>query len=113
MEKAFVAQGVATKLFDSEQAIDAALVKATTLLQGMIEARAQGGYSAVVGASAQAKVVEAIAALSEARSAIVASHDELADLKLRLGIRTKLIGVTDKDRNNGVSPAQHLQAVGD
>lgn len=96
MDKAFVAQRVATKLFATEKAIDAAMVQAAELLAGAVEARGQLGVSAVTGDSAQAKLVEAISALGEARTAIVGMHHEMAELKLRLGIRTKLIGVEDK-----------------
>ncbi len=96
MDKAFVAQRVATKLFSTEKAVDAAMVEAAELLAGMIEARAQLKVSAITGDAAQAKLVDAIAALSAARSAVVEMHRELAETKLRVGIRTKLIGVEDK-----------------
>ncbi|HYE45506.1 MAG TPA: hypothetical protein VEA44_06995 [Caulobacter sp.] len=96
MDKAFVAQRVATKLFSTEKAIDAAMVEAAELLAGAVEARGQLKLSAVTGDAAQAKLVEAIAALAQARTAIVDMHHEMAELKLRVGIRTKLIGVEDK-----------------
>ena len=38
----------------------------------------------------------AIAALSEARTAMVAGHAELAEVQLRLGIRTRMDGIEDK-----------------
>ncbi len=96
MDKAFVAQRVATKLFSTEKAIDAAMVEAAELLAGAVEARSQLKMSAVAGDAAQAKLVEAISALGAARTAIVEMHGELNDLKLRMGMRTKLIGVEDK-----------------
>ena len=96
MDKAFVAQRVATKLFSTEKAVDAAMVEAAELLAGMVEARAELKVSAITGDAAQAKLVEAISALGVARSAVVEMHRELADVKLRVGIRTKLIGVEDK-----------------
>ena len=60
MDKAFVAQRVATKLFSTEKAVDAAMVEAAELLAGMIEARGQLKVSAITGDAAQAKLVEAI-----------------------------------------------------
>ena len=96
MEKAFVAQKLANKLFATEAAVDAAMAEAMNLLAGMAEARKEAGVSATVGDGATAKIAEAIAILAQARTAVVAAHDELADLKLRVGIRTKLVGVTDK-----------------
>ncbi|MFI4976651.1 MAG: hypothetical protein ACHP84_19115 [Caulobacterales bacterium] len=96
MEKAFVAQRVANKLFATENAVDAAMAEATEMMADLLRARKDLGLSATVGDSVVAKVVEAISALSEARTAMVTAHGELAELKLRVGIRTKLGGVEDK-----------------
>lgn len=113
MDKAFVAQRVATKLFSTEKAVDAAMVEAAELLAGMVEARAQLKVSAITGDAAQAKLVEAIAALGEARTAVVEMHRELAETKLRIGIRTKLIGVEDKpDEEPKGKPKGFLAEVG-
>jgi len=100
VEKALVAQKLANKLFATEAAVDAAMAEAMNLLAGLAEARREAGVSAVVGNVATAKVAEAIATLSQARTAIVAAHDEMADVKLRLGIRTKMIGIFDKPPTN-------------
>ena len=40
--------------------------------------------------------MEAIRALSEARSAMVGVHGQLGEAKLRLGIRTKMVGEIEK-----------------
>jgi ABC-type sugar transport system substrate-binding protein len=92
MEKAFVAQRVANKLFATEEAVDAAMVEATELMTEMLKARKDVGVSTVFGDEAAAKLVEAIKALGEARTAMVGVHNELNEAKLRLGIRTKLAG---------------------
>ena len=96
MEKALVAQRVANRLFATEKADDAAMAEAAALMTSMAEARTELGLSAVVGDDATMKVAQAIATLAEARRSVVSAHSSLADLKLRVGIRTKLIGVTDK-----------------
>ena len=96
MEKVFVAQRVATKLFATENAVDLALAEASELMADMLKARKDLGLSAVVGDAAAARLVEAIAALGAARSAMVAAHGELNDAKLRIGVRTKLAGYEDK-----------------
>lgn len=96
MEKVFVAQRVATKLFASEKAVDAAMVEAAELMADLVKARKDLNLSAVVGDKAVAKVVEALSALGEARSAMVEAHNELNDVKLRIGVRTKMIGFEDK-----------------
>jgi hypothetical protein len=99
VEKVFVAQRVANKLFATENAVDAAMVNAAELMSDMLKARKDLGLSAVVGDKASAKLVEALAALGEARSAMVGMHNELSEVKLRVGIRTKLAGVEVKEDN--------------
>ncbi len=96
MDKAFVAQGVANKLFATEKAIDQAIADASLLVAEMVQARQMLNVSAVLGDDSMAKTAKAIATLAEARSAIVAVHHELEETKLRLGIRTKLGGVGEK-----------------
>lgn len=90
MEKAFVAQRVATKLFATEDSVDAALAQATELMTDMLQARKDVGVSMVFGDEAAQKLIEAIKALGEARSAMVGVHNELNEAKLRLGIRVKM-----------------------
>jgi len=96
MDKALIAQTVANKLFATEDAVDTAIIEATKLLSGIVEARHEMRVSAVVTDDVIAKVTAAISALSDAQSAVVGAHNEMAELKLRLGIRTKLLGVVDK-----------------
>lgn len=95
MEKVFVAQRVATKLFSTEAAVDQAMVEATELLADLLKARSEVNASLVFADDVQVKMVEAIQALGEARTAMVGAHNELAEAQLRLGIRTKL-GYMDK-----------------
>src|SRR5258707_11138501 len=92
MEKAFVAQRVATKLFVTEAAVDGALAEASELMSEMLKARKDVNASMVFADDAAVKMVEAIKALSEARTAMVGVHNELNEAKLRLGIRTKMGG---------------------
>lgn len=93
MEKAFVAQRVATKLFSTEAAVDQAMVEATEFMTEMLKARSEVNVSLVFADEAQVKMMEALKALSEARSAMVAVHNELHEAQLRLGVRTKMNGV--------------------
>ena len=95
MEKVFVAQRVATKLFSTEAAVDQAMVEATELLADMLKARTDVNASLVFADDVQVKMMEALKALGEARTAMVGVHGELAEAQLRLGIRTKL-GYHDK-----------------
>lgn len=85
MTKTEIIASVAGDLNSTEQAIDAAITQAATLVQAMIGTRTALGVSATVGADAQAKVLEAIASLGAARQAIVAGHAELAKDHRRMG----------------------------
>lgn len=85
MDKAQVIASVAGDLKATEQSVDEAIARATTLVQSMIGSREALKLSPVVGADSQAKAMEAIAALSAARQAVVACHHELAKDHRRLG----------------------------
>jgi hypothetical protein len=110
VEKVFVAQRVATKLFSSESAVDAAMVETAELMADLLKARKDLGLSAVVGDNAARKLSEAMAALSQARSAMVEAHNELNDVKLRIGVRTKMVGFEDKPpETNGLRDVRGLR----
>lgn len=112
MEKVFVAQRVAGKLIKTEHAIDAALAQAAELMADIIKGRGELQVSAVVTDDATKKVLEAMAALGEARSAMVEAHGELNEVKLRLGIRTKMAGIEQKPPPIKGSAETGLRQVG-
>jgi hypothetical protein len=56
----------------------------------MLKARKDVKTSLVFADDVQVKMMEAMKALSEARTAMVAVHNELNEAKLRLGIRTRM-----------------------
>ncbi len=85
MDKAQVIASLAGDLKATEQSVDEAITRATALVQSMIGSRAALNVSPVVGADAQAKALEAIAALGAARQAVVACHHELAKDHRRMG----------------------------
>ena len=96
MYKAEIVNGVANELYATEQALDAAIAQASGLVQTMIASRAELSISAISGAGAQAKAMEAIAALGQAREAIIATHQELAKDHRRLGWGVYAAGPLDK-----------------
>ncbi len=96
MDKVFVAKRVATKLRGAEHSIDAALVEASEMVAELVRSRKELSLAANVGDVALAKITAAVAALSEARTSMVAAHAELAEVQLRLGIRTRMDGVEEK-----------------
>lgn len=96
VDKVFVAKRVAAKLRRAEHSIDAALVEASEMVAEMVRARKELGLAANVGDAAIAKATAAMAALSEARTSMVAAHADLAEVQLRIGIRTRMDGPEDK-----------------
>lgn len=112
MEKVFVAQRVAKKLYATEAAVDGAMVEAAELLGEMLRARKDVKVSMVFADDVQVKMLEAIKALSEARTAMVGVHNELNEAKLRLGIRTKMAGYEDKPLEGAVRTATTMRDVG-
>jgi hypothetical protein len=90
MDKVFVAQHVAKQLWTTEAAIDGALVEASTLMRDMIQGRTDLKLSATFGDEAHVKLMAAMQALTEARTAMVAVHGEMNEAQLRLGLRTRM-----------------------
>lgn len=110
MDKAQVIASLAGDLKATEQSVDEAITRATTLVQSMIGTRSALGVSPVVGADAQAKTMEALANLSAARQAMVACHHELAKDHRRMGYGVYL-GGDDKEGWPTLSSEQRLRAV--
>ena len=111
MHKAQVITNVASDLKATEQSIDAAIARATALVQSMINGRAELNISAVVGADSQTKAVEAIASLSAARQAVVACHEELAKDHRRMGYGV-YASIEEKGQDRPRTTGEHrLRAV--
>ena len=108
MDKAFVAQRVANRLWAAENAVDAAMAEAATLMAEITTARQELKVAAGTDEKALKDLVAASSALGEARTALVTMHEELSEVKLRCGIRTKLTGGWDK---NEASTQEGLRAV--
>ncbi|MET4683157.1 hypothetical protein [Brevundimonas faecalis] len=96
MDRTEVIAGVAGDLNAAEKAVDEAIIRATTLVQSMIGARTALSISPVAAAGSQAKAMEAIAALSAAREAVVACHAELEKDHRRLGYGVYAAGILNK-----------------
>ena len=112
MERALVAQQVANKLFATEDAIDKAIANASLLVGELVTARQELGVSAVFADESFTKATAALAALGQARTAMVACHHDLNDAKLRVGIRTNMAGASPKPPANSRPVAAELRQVG-
>jgi len=109
MDKAFVVQRVANKVWSSENAVDEALAQTAALMAELTSARQELKVSAGTTEKATADLVAAIAALGQARTALVEMHEELAEVKDRIGDRTKLTGAWDKPKQANL--VEELRAV--
>ena len=113
MDRTEVIAGVAADLHATEHAIDAAIARATTLVQSFISARADLSLSPVAATASQAKAMETIAALAAARESIVACHGELQKDHRRLGFGTYAAGPIGKpdDWLDPKDTRNHLRSV--
>lgn len=81
------AEKIAKALLASEQSVDGAVAETAALLGAMPVARMEAGISATVGQEAIDRTMEALAALTQARRALVAAHEALHDVQVRIGLR--------------------------
>ena len=81
-----IATRVAASLHETENALDAAIAKASALLGMMPVARQEAHVSAQLGQDAFDRVVAAIGALNDARREMVAAHEAFAEVQARLGL---------------------------
>ncbi|MDE2488317.1 MAG: hypothetical protein KGO51_13060 [Alphaproteobacteria bacterium] len=99
-ERRMVAEQIAGALFEAEAAIDAALSKTAQLAGVMPALRKQAGLSALIGQDAVEHASQAIAALAEARRAIVETHKQLSVAQEQAGLGA----VTMTDPGSGIKP---------
>ena len=91
-ERRLAAEQVAAALFEAEAGIDAAVSKTALLTGVMPSLRRQAGASALIGQDALERASQAIAALAEARRAIVETHKELSVVQGQIGLGAVMIG---------------------
>jgi hypothetical protein len=112
MEKALIAQRVANRLFSTENSVDSAILEASQLMAALIEARQEMGVAATLGTDVVSKIAVAMTALSAAREACVDAHNQLAEVKLRIGVRTKMAGTGPKGFAAPAQVEHDLRRVG-
>lgn len=94
--KVGAAKEIVQSLYSTEAALDAAMLEANRLMQTMLEARAEMALPATFGAEALTRVTATLGELGQARTELVSAHKELDELRLRLNLRTSMVGVMDK-----------------
>lgn len=92
MDKVFVAKGVADQLLVAEKALELAIIETQALSTKMLQARHELNLGATVGSAELAGVAQTLAGLEAARLAITGTHAGLDEVRLRIGVRTKLTG---------------------
>ena len=85
-QRRMVAEQVAAALFEAETAIDIAITKAALLTGVMPQLRKQAGASALIGQAAVERASQAIMSLTEARRAMVETHQELSIVQTQIGL---------------------------
>ncbi|HEY3814198.1 MAG TPA: hypothetical protein VGL66_13315 [Caulobacteraceae bacterium] len=105
MSKIETVKAVAAKLFATEEAIDTSMVRASQLLESIVEGRKTLKMSAVAAEAAQSRIAESIGAMAEARRAIMAAHSSLQNLQRKMGVADEEAGPLEKpdDGDKGIT----------
>lgn len=86
MRRKEIAQTIATHLFRTEAALDAALEQAALMIAEVSRLRREHGYSAVLGHDAIAAVTRSVDALGIARGHAMEAHAALAREAPQIGV---------------------------
>jgi hypothetical protein len=86
MQRRRAAKAVATTLYATEQAVDAALQSCSKLCSDMITARGTANLSALFGQDALEDATALQVALTEARRKVVETHKKLAIVHQEIGL---------------------------
>ena len=95
MEKTFVVRKVATQLCKTEAALDEAVLETTDLLRDCMQARRDLGANSLFANDVHVKLMAAMQALTEARTARHDVHGGLKEAGLRLGLRNAMATTMD------------------
>jgi hypothetical protein len=104
MDKLEVMRTVVDDLHATERSIDDAITQSTDFIATLIQSRRDVNLSAVVGAEAQSKMMEAVAALGAARDAVMAAHADLSKVQRRVGLGHVATGPLDKPEEGEEDP---------
>lgn len=113
MQRLEAGQRIATALFEGENAIDAALIKASDFIGVMSTVRLENRYAATVAAAAMESACAAVRALGEARTQMVAAHGVLDQDKALIGLgQARLAGTGMGKPETDVPRITGLHVVG-
>jgi len=106
-------EAVAPELFAMESAIDEDILQSTRLTASLINERRNAGLSAVVGQDAIERSGATFQTLINARREVVATHEELGNLKRKVGLGAVMVGgLGDKpDVDSGEDTGPSIRVV--
>ncbi len=96
MQRAEMVRVGAEQLTTAENAVDMALVEATTLVGNLLRMRVEANMSPVYGHKAVRAFSRAIDLLGEVKSVMAEGHQHLDEVKTQMGCRTVAQGTHDK-----------------
>lgn len=105
-ERRMAAEQIAVALWDAESAVDVALTKTANFTGTIPALRRQAGASALIGQEAMERASQAVAALAEARRALVEAHKELTIAKQQVGL-----GAVTMDDGGSGKPPIHIETT--
>ena len=111
LERREAAARVAEKLFRAEAAIDTALARTAELVSALPLMRLRTRLAATVGQSAVEGAAMTVAALSQARASIVATHDELAGAHRRIGLGRFAAGPIQEKEEDATTPTTGVRVI--
>lgn len=94
-ERLAIANKLAKEVHEAEAAIDLAIAKVGTLMASLPQAQADIKLSAVAGDKAFGHLHSAATGMLGGRTSIVALHNELAEIKNKVGLRNMVVGIGD------------------
>ncbi|CAN7543166.1 hypothetical protein LJR164_003844 [Phenylobacterium sp. LjRoot164] len=107
MQRRELAQAIATSLFETEAALDAALERAALLIAQTSALRREHNYSAVLGHEAVAALTRTIDALGEARGHTMSAHAAFEKASPQLGVQPATLHGTGVEKPpTGVSETE-------
>lgn len=101
-ERRQAAEQIAAALWDAESAVDVALTKAAHFTGVMPALRQQAGASALIGQHAVERATQAVAAIAEARRALVEAHKELTIAKQQIGLGAVVMDGVGGNKGYGI-----------
>jgi hypothetical protein len=111
MDRNDAADTVATALWSTERALDAAFAEMAGLLGVVTRSRTDGNWGMMVGQDAVNEIAAALPEMTVVRDRLIEAHRRLGRWQKRLGVQVTASGGSDKPPDGGIQPAPVLDVV--